>query len=165
MDCQTVLKPASIYYHKNQDQSDHILCRTCYQGDDDEHLQIVPQCQQVEYPTKQLIHHPSMSPTSPLSFDNIPPVQPSDLLSSKKKHGSFQRFGTVKVCPGCQDRITSFHDERTGPRAAKWHRQCLVCCSCQKVLDSSAKVHQAPESDRLVPSCTTCLVSKRERET
>jgi hypothetical protein len=67
-------------------------------------------------------------------------------------------FGTVKICPGCQKQIVSVHDEHKGPQAVSWHRRCLVCCTCRKALDSSAKV-QVARGKRLVPSCTTCLVS------
>ncbi|SAM09588.1 hypothetical protein [Absidia glauca] len=170
--CQVEIKPASLYYLHHQDKgldqtklSNHqIHCSTCHTPNTEKEWQIVPQPQQVQYPTKQLTYHPASQPHTPVSspFDK---VQPSDLMGSKKYGTNRPQFGTVKVCPGCTDRITSVHDERTGPRAAKWHRQCLVCCSCQKVLDSSAKVHQDSDTDRLVPSCTTCLViTKKEYE-
>ncbi|ORZ25160.1 hypothetical protein BCR42DRAFT_385812 [Absidia repens] len=96
----------------------------------------------------------------------VKPVHPSELMRVKKNHGQKKRpavpqFGAIKVCPGCQSRIASVHEECTGPRAAKWHRQCLVCSSCRKVLDSSAKIHHTPEKDLLVPTCTTCLLKRK----
>ncbi|KAI8099333.1 uncharacterized protein BX664DRAFT_310316 [Halteromyces radiatus] len=102
------------------------------------------------------------SPSSPHIDTMVAPTettifQPSQLMKSKV-YRPLPQFGTVKVCPGCQERIVSVHEERTGPRAAKWHRHCLACHSCHKPLDSSAKVYQAPGSQQLIPSCTTCLL-------
>ncbi|ORZ10513.1 hypothetical protein BCR42DRAFT_333528 [Absidia repens] len=192
-ECHNVLKPASFYCHKNQglskssnnsENDNLIVCRPCHQKQSPQDQYtitlknatttvnnhntegqwfIVPQPLFVQRSTGQLTYHSPTTPTTGVD-QVVPPVQPSDLMSSKhysnRKRRPLPQFGTVKVCPGCQNRIESVHEERTGPRAAKWHRQCLVCCSCNKVLDSSAKVHQALENERLIPSCTTCLVRK-----
>ncbi|KAI8978918.1 hypothetical protein BDB01DRAFT_874382 [Pilobolus umbonatus] len=109
------------------------------------------------YPVHSLPGSPSLHTTGvyPLRSDSIESVKPSTLMSSRGK--PLPRFGIVRDCPGCNLRINSFHDEIPGPKAARWHKKCLVCRGCSKGLDSGATVMKSAEC--LEPWCTTCLVS------
>ena len=78
-------------------------------------------------------------------------------MSSRGK--PLPRFGIIRDCPGCNLRINSFQDEIPGPKAARWHKKCLVCQGCSKGLDSGATVIEVPSTKCLEPWCTTCLVS------
>ncbi|KAG1383461.1 hypothetical protein G6F60_001564 [Rhizopus arrhizus] len=50
-------------------------------------------------------------------------VKPSLLMSSRGR--PLPRFGVVRDCPRCNERITSVHDEIPGPKASRWHKKCL----------------------------------------
>jgi hypothetical protein len=73
------------------------------------------------------------------------------------------KFGVVKECAGCGQRIYSVHEEAPGPKASRWHKKCLVCQGCSKKLDSGATVYQDEETAKLSLCCTTCLLSKRKK--
>lgn len=84
-------------------------------------------------------------------------VKPSTLMSSRGR--PLPKFGVVKECAGCGQRIYSVHEEAPGPKASRWHKKCLVCQGCSKKLDSGATVYQDEETAKLSLCCTTCLVS------
>jgi hypothetical protein len=103
-----------------------------------------------------------MSPTlSSPTLTSFPEgtIKPSSLMSSRGR--PLPRFGVTKDCPGCNKRIVSVHEEIPGPKASRWHKKCLACNGCNKVLDSGATVHQNDGTGNLEPWCTTCLVSFR----
>lgn len=83
-------------------------------------------------------------------------IRPSSLMSSRGR--PLPRFGVVRDCPGCSQRIVSVHEEIPGPKAARWHKKCLACDGCSKILDSGATVAEDLETGNLRPWCTTCLV-------
>lgn len=88
-------------------------------------------------------------------------VKPSLLMSSRGR--PLPRFGVVRDCPRCNERITSVHDEIPGPKASRWHKKCLVCTGCTKTLDSGTAVKEDKTTGKLYPWCTTCLVSLYKR--
>lgn len=108
---------------------------------------------------------PSVEKTisSPLLTSHLPTdtsnesIKPSSLMSSRGR--PLPRFGVVRDCPGCSERIVSVHEEIPGPKAARWHKKCLACNGCSKILDSGATVHEEEGTGNLKPWCTTCLVS------
>lgn len=83
-------------------------------------------------------------------------IKASTLMSSRGR--PLPRFGVVRDCPGCSQRIVSVHEEIPGPKAARWHKKCLACDGCSKILDSGATVAEDSETGNLRPWCTTCLV-------
>lgn len=104
------------------------------------------------------------SPLNKSTHGLVPPplinqgtIKPSSLMSSRGR--PLPRFGVVRDCPGCSQRIVSVHEEIPGPKAARWHKKCLACNGCSKILDSGAIVHEEKETGNLKPWCTTCLVS------
>lgn len=88
-------------------------------------------------------------------------IKPSSLMSSRGRR-PLPRFGVLRDCAGCNQRIYSVHEEIPGPKASKWHKKCLVCTGCNKTLDSGATVHEQEETNTLNPWCTTCLLSKKK---
>lgn len=88
-------------------------------------------------------------------------IKPSSLMSSRGRR-PLPRFGIIRDCAGCNQRIYSVHEEIPGPKASKWHKKCLVCTGCNKTLDSGATVHEQGETNTLSPWCTTCLLSRRK---
>lgn len=90
------------------------------------------------------------------------PVKPSLLMSSRDR--PLPKFGVLRKCPGCGDRITSVRDELSGPNALKWHKKCLICTGCNKKLDSGATVQEDKVKLKVHPWCTTCQLSKRKEE-
>lgn len=83
-------------------------------------------------------------------------IKASSLMSSRGR--PLPRFGVVRDCPGCSQRIASVHEEIPGPKAARWHKKCLACDGCSKILDSGATVAEDFKTGNLRPWCTTCLV-------
>ncbi|KAG2200738.1 hypothetical protein INT47_002782 [Mucor saturninus] len=186
--CQKILNPASIYI-----DLDGSFCQHCTNEklpNDKEflskHMKIVPQPQIVA------INSPITKPYSPsVSLGNInrckspssnnllsspfssnrqvissPPVnngsiKASTLMSSRGR--PLPRFGVVRDCPGCSQRIVSVHEEIPGPKAARWHKKCLACDGCSKILDSGATVAEDLETGNLRPWCTTCLLTKKKK--
>ncbi|KAI8353219.1 hypothetical protein BD560DRAFT_427051 [Blakeslea trispora] len=158
--CQKILHPTSIY---TDFQGPY--CQTCTNETLDQdkqvlsdHLKIVPS--PISTSTK---HHDITSPITPLSpLAQIPEnVKPSTLMSSRGR--PLPKFGLVRDCAGCHERIVSVHEEIPGPKASKWHKKCLVCQGCLKSLDSGASVDE--EEGKLKPWCTTCLLTRKKRMT
>ena len=87
-------------------------------------------------------------------------VKPSSLMSRRGR--PLPKFGLRKICAGCTQKIISVHEEKPGPRATRWHKKCLSCSRCSKVLDSAAVVHESATTGGLDPWCTICLVSKKK---
>lgn len=96
------------------------------------------------------------SPLSGASPKRTASIKPSSLMSSRGR--PLPRFGVVRDCPGCNQRIVSVHEEIPGPKAARWHKKCLACDGCSKILDSGATVAEDADTGNLKPWCTTCLV-------
>ncbi|PHZ14851.1 uncharacterized protein RHIMIDRAFT_276467 [Rhizopus microsporus ATCC 52813] len=112
-----------------------------------------------EYKTvEHYLRMPASAPCSPYSRHITSFVKPSSLMSSREK--PLPRFGIVRACPRCNERITSVHEEIPGPKASRWHKKCLSCTGCNKLLDSGAAVHEDSSTGRLYPWCTTCSVCK-----
>ncbi|CDS12276.1 hypothetical protein LRAMOSA04471 [Lichtheimia ramosa] len=110
----------------------------------------------------------SSTPTSPSSsqqqqqpIQQQQQVMPSSLMSRRAK--PLPKFGMRKVCAGCNQTIASVHDEKPGPRATRWHKKCLCCQGCAKVLDSAAVVHDNPSSGGLDPWCRLCLLANNNK--
>ncbi|KAG2220091.1 hypothetical protein INT45_005852 [Circinella minor] len=97
----------------------------------------------------------SCSSPSPANSGGV--VKPSSLMSRRGR--PLPKFGLRKICAGCTQKIISVHEEKPGPRATRWHKKCLSCSRCSKVLDSAAVVHENATTGGLDPWCTICLVS------
>ncbi|KAG0257848.1 hypothetical protein DFQ27_004918 [Actinomortierella ambigua] len=72
-----------------------------------------------------------MSPMGPRAD---PPVLTS-LFSTRTR--PLPKFGGTVTCPRCKQPI-GVMDQTPGPKGDKWHKKCLNCKGCKKVLDSSA---------------------------
>ncbi|KAG0242891.1 hypothetical protein BGW41_003291 [Actinomortierella wolfii] len=72
-----------------------------------------------------------MSPMVPRAD---PPVLTS-LFSTRTR--PLPKFGGTIICPRCKQPI-GVMDQTPGPKGEKWHKKCLNCKGCKKVLDSSA---------------------------
>lgn len=106
-----------------------------------------------------------MSPNCAIKNSNIilqnDTVKSSLLMSSRRR--PLPSFETTRECPKCGKRITSISEETLGPKASKWHKKCLVCEGCNKMLDSSAAVIENKITKNILyPLCTTCVVSIHE---
>ncbi|KAI9485880.1 MAG: hypothetical protein EXX96DRAFT_471379 [Benjaminiella poitrasii] len=186
--CQKVLTPSSIYIDMNGS-----YCQSCSNKkllNDKEthtkHIKIVPQLQKnitavsnANIIDTLALHTKSNgscnSPftestvTSPITLSGnssdlkAETVKPSSLMSSRGR--PLPLFGIVRECAGCKQRIHSVHEEIPGPKASKWHRKCLACKCCSKILDSGATVRRDEYSEKLVPWCTTCLVNNTRLST
>ncbi|CAO3654202.1 unnamed protein product [Mucor hiemalis] len=186
--CQKILHPASIYTDMNGSFCQQ--CTSEKLVDDKEilakHMKIVPQPHVIPMVSPangldvselaQSMTKCSMSPSvertmsSPSSRSRLPElpqekldesvIKPSSLMSSRGR--PLPRFGVVRDCPGCSQRIVSVHEEIPGPKAARWHKKCLACKGCSKILDSGATVHEEEGTGNLKPWCTTCLLKKKK---
>ncbi|KAI8071060.1 hypothetical protein BC940DRAFT_331471 [Gongronella butleri] len=174
--CSTVLTPATIY---GQKQEGDIYCRPCYDAAFPEERQsltsatqwtVVPQPQPTQKPMCELIGPSIVASSGASATATTTAAAAAASPGTEKKKPAMKpspstrtmpQFGLVRNCPGCMQRIASVHDECTGPRAAKWHKQCMVCNACKKPLDSSAKVGQATNG-RLELTCTVCLLVQRK---
>ncbi|KAI9472921.1 hypothetical protein BDB00DRAFT_776509, partial [Zychaea mexicana] len=67
-------------------------------------------------------------------------------------------LGGPSICPRCKQSI-SIVDLTRGPRAREWHIKCLACVTCNKRMDSDAKVHVNEQGEWLV-YCRNCTVSR-----
>ncbi|KAI9243990.1 hypothetical protein BY458DRAFT_447986 [Sporodiniella umbellata] len=99
----------------------------------------------------------SYSPANRRVAPKVDIVKPSSLMSSRGR--PLPRFGVIRDCPRCNERIASVHDEIPGPKASRWHKKCLTCTGCSKTLDSGTNVQEDKTTGRLNPWCTTCIVS------
>ncbi|KAG0307947.1 hypothetical protein BGZ99_001326 [Dissophora globulifera] len=71
---------------------------------------------------------------SPLAQRETPPALTSFFGTRTKP---LPKFGGVTMCPRCQQAV-GVMDQVPGPKNEKWHKKCLNCKECKKVLDSSA---------------------------
>ncbi|GAN06568.1 hypothetical protein MAM1_0128c06054 [Mucor ambiguus] len=159
--CQKILHPASIYFDINGAH-----CQACSNEkmDDKEllskHMKIVPQLQKVAATTntsrttcaiEQQHQHETDEEKAISPIEKVvETVKPSSLMSSRGRR-PLPRFGVVRDCAGCNQRIYSVHEEIPGPKASRWHKKCLVCTGCKKTLDSGATVHEHEETHTLNP--------------
>ncbi|KAI7905124.1 uncharacterized protein BX663DRAFT_501843 [Cokeromyces recurvatus] len=184
--CQKVLTPSSIYINMNGSYCQSCANEDLASSNKEaltKHMKIVPQLQQNFITASHVnkldtcTYHPRESnycnsnpstenasissvkftTNSELSISNLPSIKPSSLMSTRGR--PLPRFGVIRECAGCSQRIQSVHEEIPGPKALKWHKKCLVCKGCNKVLDSGATVHKDEKSSALIPWCTGCLVS------
>jgi hypothetical protein len=147
---------------------DGAYCQTCTNdklpNDKDmlsKHMKIVPQFQSAITTAATASSSPTItSPVTPTDNKNnstpLGTIKPSTLMSSRGR--PLPRFGVVRDCAGCNQRIQSVLEEIPGPKASKWHKKCLACQGCAKKLDSGATVHEDESTGSLKPWCTTCLV-------
>ncbi|KAF8944493.1 hypothetical protein BGZ47_004151, partial [Haplosporangium gracile] len=77
---------------------------------------------------------PVLVMASPSAVPSTPPPLTS-LFSTRTR--PLPKFGGVTTCPRCQQAV-SVMDQVPGPKGEKWHKKCLNCKECKKVLDSSA---------------------------
>ncbi|KAG0281454.1 Cysteine and glycine-rich protein 1 [Linnemannia exigua] len=77
---------------------------------------------------------PVVMMASPSAARSIPPPLTS-LFSTRTR--PLPKFGGVTTCPRCQQAV-GVMDQVPGPKNEKWHKKCLNCKECKKVLDSSA---------------------------
>ncbi|KAF9024460.1 hypothetical protein BGZ52_010928 [Haplosporangium bisporale] len=87
---------------------------------------------------------------SPSAIRSTPPVLTS-LFSTRTR--PLPKFGGVTICPRCQQAV-GVMDQVPGPKNEKWHKKCLNCKDCKKVLDSSAMTRGEGEA-----YCRGCFVS------
>ncbi|KAI8058317.1 hypothetical protein BDF22DRAFT_665039 [Syncephalis plumigaleata] len=72
----------------------------------------------------------------------------------------FAQLGGTSRCFKCNQRLYAI-DEVPGPRATKWHRNCLACLVCRKPLDSMALMRDDTDG----PYCRMCYIKKGRRVT
>ncbi|KAF9544879.1 hypothetical protein EC957_011609 [Mortierella hygrophila] len=77
---------------------------------------------------------PVLMMASPAAVRSTPPPLTS-LFSTRTR--PLPKFGGVTTCPRCQQAV-GVMDQVPGPKGEKWHKRCLNCRECKKVLDSSA---------------------------
>jgi hypothetical protein len=70
------------------------------------------------------------------------------------------QLGGTSRCFKCNERLYAI-DEVPGPRATKWHRNCLACLVCRKPLDSMALMRDDTDG----PYCRMCYIKKGRRVT
>ncbi|KAF9433873.1 hypothetical protein BGZ76_008874, partial [Entomortierella beljakovae] len=90
------------------------------------------------YPSASDLNSGSTSPvlvvTSPIAQRTTPPTLTSFFGTRTRP---LPKFGGVTSCPRCQQPV-GVMDQVPGPKNEKWHKKCLNCRDCKKVLDSSA---------------------------
>ncbi|KAF9927062.1 hypothetical protein FBU30_003524 [Linnemannia zychae] len=91
---------------------------------------------------------------SPTTIQSTPPPLTS-LFSTRTR--PLPKFGGVMNCPRCQQAI-GVMDQVPGPKGEKWHKKCLNCKVCKKVLDSSALTRGEGEA-----FCRGCFNKTRGR--
>lgn len=96
------------------------------------------------------VNSPVQMMVSPLAIRSTPPVLTS-LFSTRTR--PLPKFGGTNTCPRCQQPVGVF-DQVPGPKGDKWHKRCLNCKDCKKVLDSSALTKGEGEA-----FCRACFVS------
>ncbi|KAF9910778.1 Four and a half LIM domains protein 5 [Linnemannia zychae] len=93
---------------------------------------------------------PVLVMASPSAVRSTPPALTS-LFSTRTR--PLPKFGGVTTCPRCQQAV-GVMDQVPGPKNEKWHKKCLNCKECKKVLDSSALTRGEGEA-----FCRGCFVS------
>ncbi|KAF9426969.1 hypothetical protein BGZ94_005717 [Podila epigama] len=91
---------------------------------------------------------------SPLAPRSGAPVLTS-LFSTRTR--PLPKFGGATICPRCQQAV-GVMEQVPGPRNEKWHKKCLNCKECKKVLDSSAMTRGEGEA-----FCRGCFNKTRVR--
>ncbi|KAI1314407.1 hypothetical protein EDD11_002194 [Mortierella claussenii] len=91
---------------------------------------------------------------SPLAQRATPPALTSFFGTRTRP---LPKFGGVKTCPRCQQAV-GVMDQVPGPKNEKWHKKCLNCKECKKVLDSSALTRGEGEA-----FCRACFNKTRTR--
>ncbi|KAI9263173.1 hypothetical protein BDA99DRAFT_571893 [Phascolomyces articulosus] len=187
--CHKALQPSSIY----TDTKTAVYCQPCsnkkVQQFSTRQTKIVPQLHPPPQPCLSLpitdsMDRLSLAPSSisggsqlsssiassfglPITTNNnnntASNVIPPSLLMSRRGK-PLPKFGMRKVCAGCTQTIISVHEEKPGPRATRWHKKCLACSRCSKVLDSAAVVHENATTGGLEPWCTMCLLVKKKED-
>ncbi|KAF9169764.1 hypothetical protein BGX20_009871 [Mortierella sp. AD010] len=97
---------------------------------------------------------PVLVMTSPLSERSSPPALTSFFGTRTRP---LPKFGGVTNCPRCQQPV-GVMDQVPGPKNEKWHKKCLNCKDCKKVLDSSALTRGEGEA-----FCRGCYNKTRSR--
>lgn len=97
---------------------------------------------------------PVVMMASPAAVRSTPPPLTS-LFSTRTR--PLPKFGGVMTCPRCQQAV-GVMDQVPGPKGEKWHKKCLSCKECKKVLDSSALTRGEGEA-----FCRGCFVSPFSR--
>ncbi|KAI8597555.1 hypothetical protein EDD21DRAFT_418602 [Dissophora ornata] len=77
---------------------------------------------------------PVLMMTSPVTQRATPPALTSFFGTRTRP---LPKFGGVTTCPRCHQAV-GVMDQVPGPKNEKWHKKCLNCKECKKVLDSSA---------------------------
>ncbi|KAF9148505.1 hypothetical protein BG015_009745 [Linnemannia schmuckeri] len=97
---------------------------------------------------------PVLVMTSPSAVRSTPPPLTS-LFSTRTR--PLPKFGGVTTCPRCHQAV-GVMDQVPGPKGEKWHKKCLNCKECKKVLDSSALTRGEGEA-----FCRGCFSKTRVR--
>ncbi|CAO3573399.1 unnamed protein product [Mortierella alpina] len=97
---------------------------------------------------------PVLMMASPLVVRSQPPALTS-LFSTRTR--PLPKFGGVTNCPRCQQPV-GVMDQVPGPKNEKWHKKCLNCKECKKVLDSSCLTRGEGEA-----FCRGCFNKTRAR--
>ncbi|KAF9127147.1 hypothetical protein BGW39_006071 [Mortierella sp. 14UC] len=97
---------------------------------------------------------PVLMMASPSTVRSTPPPLTS-LFSTRTR--PLPKFGGVMTCPRCQQAV-GVMDQVPGPKNEKWHKKCLNCKECKKVLDSSALTRGEGEA-----FCRGCFNKTRVR--
>ncbi|KAG0076910.1 hypothetical protein BGZ90_008018 [Linnemannia elongata] len=97
---------------------------------------------------------PVVMMASPAAVRSTPPPLTS-LFSTRTR--PLPKFGGVMTCPRCQQAV-GVMDQVPGPKGEKWHKKCLNCKECKKVLDSSALTRGEGEA-----FCRGCFNKTRVR--
>ncbi|KAG0218097.1 hypothetical protein BGX33_008631 [Mortierella sp. NVP41] len=97
---------------------------------------------------------PVLMMTSPAAVRSTPPALTS-LFSTRTR--PLPKFGGVTTCPRCRQAV-GVMDQVPGPKNEKWHKKCLNCKECKKVLDSSALTRGEGEA-----FCRGCFNKTRVR--
>ncbi|KAF9989755.1 hypothetical protein BGZ75_005119 [Mortierella antarctica] len=77
---------------------------------------------------------PVLMMASPALVVRSQPPALTSLFSTRTR--PLPKFGGVTNCPRCQQPV-GVMDQVPGPKNEKWHKKCLNCKECKKVLDSS----------------------------
>ncbi|KAG0317078.1 hypothetical protein BGZ97_005949 [Linnemannia gamsii] len=101
-----------------------------------------------------MVGSPVLMMASSSAVRSTPPPLTS-LFSTRTR--PLPKFGGVTTCPRCQQAV-GVMDQVPGPKGEKWHKKCLNCKDCKKVLDSSALTRGEGEA-----FCRGCFNKTRTR--